>query len=338
MPESGKGGLIMRHNKTVNPTLDEFFTSFYIPHARTRKRSWKIDERMSRQWISPAFGHRKLKEIRAWEVEQWLTGLKQNGLAASTCNRVLAILRTAYSYAEATGHIRYGSSPCARVSQFKTPPVPERFLSKEEGRMLMEELAQSDKVEAKIIRILLLTGARKSEILKSRWENLDLERGILTVPLSKSGKVRYIHLSAEVIAIFRSLATRESSPWVFPGRKLEKPLSDIYQFWNRIRQKFGLQNVRVHDLRHSFASYLVSEGHSLYEVQQLLGHSDPRMTMRYAHFAQGALKIAVCRVADILLQNETKDKDFNEMAAQIWERVRGMMYGFAAEQDQNRAG
>ena len=120
------------------------------------------------------------------------------------------------------------------------------------------------------------------------------------MPLSKSGKPRHIPLSDEAVSVIRSIPHVPGNPWLFPGHAPGKPLSDIYLFWNRIRQKLGLGDVRIHDLRHTFASFLVNTGHSLYEVQKLLGHSDPRTTMRYAHLGQGALLAAVETVSGLL--------------------------------------
>ena len=100
----------------------------------------------------------------------------------------------------------------------------------------------------------------------------------------------------------------EGCPWVFPGHAPGKPLSDIYLFWNKLRRKLGLQGIRVHDLRHTFASLLVNAGHSLYEVQKLLGHSDPRTTMRYAHLGQSSLLAATQTVSTRLARGQRGKK------------------------------
>ena len=100
----------------------------------------------------------------------------------------------------------------------------------------------------------------------------------------------------------------------FPGHAPGKPLSDIYIFWNRLRNALGLTDVRIHDLRHTFASFLVNAGHSLYEVQKLLGHSDPRTTMRYAHLGQAALLAAAETVGVFLSRSEKKDRNRPHMS------------------------
>lgn len=135
----------------------------------------------------------------------------------------------------------------------------------------MRRLEQCGRPEASALRLLLLTGARKSEILRARWENVRTDLRLLIVPLSKSGRPRHIPLSAAAIAVLRALPRVPGSPWLFPGKAPGKPLSDLYSFWNSIRKELGLDGVRIHDLRHSYASFLVNSGHSLYEVQKLLG-------------------------------------------------------------------
>lgn len=148
-----------------------------------------------------------------------------------------------------------------------------------------------------IIKLLLYTGARKREILDARWENVDLKKRTLLVPLSKSGKPRRVTLSDAAVALLRSLPRTRSVPWVFFNPKTGKPPVSIFSAWDSIRKSVGLKDVRLHDLRHSFASFLVNNGRSLYEVQKLLGHHDPKVTMRYAHLATKTLVDATNVVA-----------------------------------------
>ncbi len=280
--------------------LDGFVSSVYLPYIRLRKRSWRVDERIARQHLSPVFGARELADIQRHEVEDWLHGLSSGGLAPATCNRILAVFKTICSLAVMRGLLLTGQSPCAGVSPFKIHAQRERYLSRDEAQRLMRALEKNDRPEAFAIRLLLLTGARKSEVLKARWEHVRLDLRLLIVPLSKSGKPRHIPLSDEAITVIRSIPRQQGTPWLFPGHAPGKPLSDLYLFWNRLRRSIGLADVRIHDLRHTFASFLVNAGHSLYEVQKLLGHSDPRTTMRYAHLEQASL-VAVAETVSVFL-------------------------------------
>lgn len=295
--------------------LDGFVSSVYLPYIRLRKRSWRVDERIARQHLSPTFGARELADIQRHEVEDWLHGLSSGGLAPATCNRILAVFKTICSLAIMRGLLLTGQSPCAGVSPFKIHAQRERYLSRDEAQRLMRALEKNDRPEAFAIRLLLLTGARKSEVLKARWEHVRLDLRLLIVPLSKSGKPRHIPLSDEAITVIRSIPRQQGNPWLFPGHAPGKPLSDLYLFWNSLRRSLGLTSVRIHDLRHTFASFLVNAGHSLYEVQKLLGHSDPRTTMRYAHLEQASL-VAVAETVSIFLaqsgrENTGEHKDGN---------------------------
>ena len=301
-PLSGRFG---EAAKKISSSLDAFISDVYLPHIRLRKRSWRVDERIARQHLSSTFGDRQLAAIRRHEVEDWLHGLASGGLAPATCNRILAVFKTICSLAELRGVLSAGQSPCAGVSPFRIRTQRERYLTRDEARRLMRALEKSDRPEALALRLLLLTGARKSEILRAQWEDVRLDLRLLIVPLSKSGRPRHIPLSDEAMAVIRSIPRRQGTPWLFPGHAPGKPLSDLYLFWNRLRRGLGFADVRIHDLRHTFASFLVNAGHSLYEVQRLLGHSDPRTTMRYAHLGQAAL-LAAAETVGVFLSRSKK--------------------------------
>lgn len=296
------------HSERNTFNLDAFVSAVYLPHVRLRKRSWRVDERIARQHLSPTFGARELADIQRHEVEDWLHGLSAGGLAPATCNRILAVFKTICSLAELRGALPAGQSPCTGVSPFKIHTQRERYLTQGEARRLMRELEKSERPESAAIRLLLLTGARKSEILKARWEHIRLDLRLLIVPLSKSGKPRHIPLSDEAIMLIRAIPRQPGNPWLFPGHAPGKPLSDVYVFWNKLRRGLELADVRIHDLRHTFASFLVNAGHSLYEVQKLLGHSDPRTTMRYAHLGQASLVAAAETVSGFLVCPGREDR------------------------------
>jgi integrase len=137
--------------------------------------------------------------------------------------------------------------------------------------------------------LLLLTGARRSEIMHAKWEYVDWQKRTLLVPLSKSGRPRTIALSSEAIALLGSLRPVADTGYIFPSPVTEHGFVYLFFPWDRIRRRAGLRDVRLHDLRHSFASFLVNKGVSLYVVQALLGHTQPRTTQRYAHLAQQTL-------------------------------------------------
>jgi integrase len=184
------------------------------------------------------------------------------------------------------------TNPCNGVEPFEDNGARERYLTQDEVQRLFDELdSNPNKQVAQVIRLLLYTGARKCEVLDARWDEIDFNRRLLTVPAerSKSKKPRHIPLSDAAIELLQSLPRRDDIPWVFFNPRTKKQPVSIFHAWDTIRNRVGLADVRLHDLRHSYASFLVNAGRSLYEVQKLLGHHDPKVTMRYAHLAPGAL-------------------------------------------------
>ena len=267
-------------------TFSAFIHEHYTPHAKSRKRSWKAEQGILRRDILPALGEMRLDSITRFTLIRWQESMLGKGLAASTCNRALFLLKYAFNCARRWGFI--AESPARDVQALPEREFRERYLSEEEARRLMDALAaEKDQQAARVVKLLLFTGARKSEILAARWENVDVGRCILTVPLSKSGKARHIPLSDAALKVLAKIP--RNSEWLFPSPKTAGHMTSIFKAWDRVRTKAMLKDVRLHDLRHSFASFLVNDGCSLYEVQKILGHHDPRVTTRYAHLAQDSL-------------------------------------------------
>lgn len=147
---------------------------------------------------------------------------------------------------------------------------------------------------------MILTGARKREVLDAQWGDFDLERRQWRIPTTKSGRPRHVPLSDGVLQLLAAVPHDASHPWVFANPETKKPYVSIFASWNTARTRAGLADVRIHDLRHSFASFLVNAGRSLYEVQKILGHTQVKTTQRYAHLAQETLVDACNSVVNSL--------------------------------------
>ncbi len=155
-----------------------------------------------------------------------------------------------------------------------------------------EQLKQSENSMLRyIIPMLILTGARKREVLDAKWSDFDYERRQWRIPVTKLGRPRHVPLSDGVITLLNSVP-RSDSEWVFANPDTLRPYSNIFAAWDTARKKVGLRDVRIHDLRHSFASFLVNSGRTLYEVQHLLGHTQIKTTQRYSHLSQDTLLAA----------------------------------------------
>jgi len=158
-----------------------------------------------------------------------------------------------------------------------------------------------NKMVASVCLFLLSTGARLNEALCARWEHIDLKHHNWTVPSkhSKSGKTRSIALNPTAIQVLESLGTQDKFDHPFIGRR-GKRLTTINRVWDRLRRDAGLPDLRIHDLRHNYASFLINSGHTLYEVQMALGHSDPSVTQRYAHLSTKSLQAAADSASDAI--------------------------------------
>lgn len=273
------------------PTIRAFVADRFLPFLMESKRSWKNDERLIRNHILPALGGVYLDELTPEAIGRMLSRMRAQGLANGTCNRPLIILRYMYNMAQLWEVPRIDRNPAKRVPLLEEVKR-ERYLSDEETQRLIEAIrAEPNRLVAAGIELLLLTGARRNEIFQARWEHYDPQNKTLLVPLSKSGQPRLIALNDPAIALIEGLPSR-GRDWLFASEATGRPPEGVHHVWDRIRRRAGLDDVRLHDLRHSYASYLVNNGVSLYIVQQLLGHTQPRTTQRYAHLHRETLNHA----------------------------------------------
>ena len=285
------------------PTFGEFVAERYLPYAKTRKRSWETDETMLRNHLLPVFAEFRMNRITQQDVVSFHHAVQAKGYAAGTCNRMIVLMKFIYNCAIRWNCLPPKMNPCQGVEPFEDNGARERYLTQEEVGRLFDELDTNRNVQVgQVIRLLLYTGARKREILDARWDEIDLNRRLLMIPAarSKSKKVHYIPLSDAALELLQSLPRREDIPWVFFNPKTKKPPVSIFAAWDTIRNKVGMPELRLHDLRHSYASFLVNAGRSLYEVQKLLGHHDPKVTMRYAHLSPESMLEAVNIVGNVV--------------------------------------
>ena len=282
-----------RQERRSIPTLRTFVEERYLPFVQTYKRSWQTDEIVLRVHVLPGLGSRFLDEITTAHVTEIITKMRSEEYAPGTVGRVIVILRYLFNLARKWNVHQTNQNPAAGI------PIPpdvqrNRFLDKDEIKRLVEALVSDEnQVAAKAILLLLLTGARRNEITHARWEHVDLEASTLFVPLSKSGKSRYVVLNTDAVAVLRAIPRLPGNPYVFPSSVTGRPSASLHFPWKRIRAKAGLDAVRLHDLRHSFASALVNDGWDLYTVQRLLGHANAKATQRYAHLSRKTLSEAV---------------------------------------------
>ena len=256
--------------------------------------------------ILPALGMKPIDAVGRSDVSALHYEMRGTPRAA---NRALMVLSKMYSLAEGWGMAPPGGNPCRSVLRYKEGKR-ERFLTADEyrriGRALCELEAGGGAASraAAALRLLMLTGCRLGEILTLRWDDIDLKTGELRLRDSKTG-ARMVPLTPTAAEVLASVARARRSPWVFAGSSPDRHLSQLTSYWHRVRSRADVEDVRIHDLRHSFASRALALGESLTMIGRLLGHTDVGSTARYAHLARGAEKVAVAKVggsieADIL--------------------------------------
>ena len=274
-------------------TYSEFFTEHYLPYVKPRKRSWEKDEEMYRLRLNAVFGGQRLNQITRQQIQSFHTALKNEGLSASTCNHYVKLIKHCLNLAIDWDMLEI--NPAVRVPLFNEDNKQENYLSETELEKLLTVLhSDENRTVCQIVLFLLSTGARLNEALSATWNMVDRERRVwrISASNSKSKRVRSVPLNNSAIDILNQLTTEGEFDHLFINRQTGEPYTTISKVFGRLRKKAGLSHLRIHDLRHQYASFLVNSGRTLYEVQQILGHSDPSVTQRYAHLSTKALQDA----------------------------------------------
>ena len=269
-------------------TVKEFVEERFIPHQKSRKKSWDEDRKLLAKRILPAWGGRLLGDITTGDVQRMHDSVIGEGRTPATANRHLAVCKRLFSLALLWGDVVRDPAKPVRLHRENNQRC--RYLSEVEVAGLVSALdADHDVVGAAAIRLLLLSGARAGEVLAMRWEHVDLARRVWTLPDPKGGRVAHKPLGAATVTLLQSQTKVEGNPYVFPGERPGNHRQSIRWTWARVCRAAGIEACRLHDLRHNFASLLVSRGVSLFIVQRLLNHSSPAMTQRYSHLAPNQL-------------------------------------------------
>ncbi|NJL28580.1 MAG: site-specific integrase [Thermoanaerobaculia bacterium] len=280
-------------------TVADLAKRYLEEHAVKKKAtSAKEDARLLKNAILPELGKLAVAEVEREHVGRLHHGMRDRPIAA---NRALALASKMFSLAERWGLRPAGSNPAKGLERYREQKR-ERFLSPAEVARLGQVLAEVER-EGKetpqaiaAVRLLILTGCRRNEILRLKWSEVDLERRVLLLGDSKTGR-KTVVLAAPALELLARLPREAGHPYVLPGWKHGQPLGNLTDPWARIRKLAGLEDVRLHDLRHTFASTGAAAGLGLPIVGKLLGHAHHTTTQRYAHLADDPLRQAAERIA-----------------------------------------
>lgn len=278
------------------PTFEAFARDQYLPYVQRYKKSWKTDHSLLKTHLLPKLGKKHLDEIKMKDIAYLHQKQLDKGAAPASANRLVILMRYIFNLAIEWKIPGVKSNPTSKVALAEENNCRERYLSENELDKLSSAIKEStNPLLENIILMLVLTGARRGEVLNARWEHFDLERRVWRLPadMTKEKKSKNIFLSDSALAVLKKVNKIKDCPYVFANPKTKRPFNSIYRSWNTARTRAGLPDVRIHDLRHSFASFLINAGRSIYEVGELLGHTQVKTTMRYAHLAKETLLDAV---------------------------------------------
>jgi integrase len=317
--DAGGDPLAQREAKREAPRVEDLIERYCAEHLPKLSERNAADQRsVMAKIVAPVWSWKLVTDITQSDVDKLLTGVAEgrarphkerpNNRARKLqgakptpvrANRIGEVLRKMFTLAVQWGWC--ADNPAQRFHR-RTETPRERFLSKEEIASLAAALdAADDRRAADIIRMCMLTGARLGEVRQSRFEQFNLEHMSWSKPpaMTKQRRAHRVPISDETATIVRQrqLLVPRGTPWLFPGDAPGQPVQEVRRFWARIQKEAGLQDVRIHDLRHTFASLLVSGGASLEMIGKLLGHSQTQTTLRYAHLMDSPLRAGVDAVA-----------------------------------------
>ena len=278
-------------------TWTELFEQWYLPHATQHLRSWAYLEEMHRLRIKERFGQVKLNKISRHAVQQFHSDLRVSGLSPASCDHHLKLIRQALNQAVSWDLLE--SNPVARIQLFNEDNRVEHVMDNDQLQRLVATLDGVNprrKTVALVIKFLLFTGARVNEALNARWQDIDRKHRTWTIQAktAKGKRRRSVPLNDAAMAVLDQLTTNGKSEWLFTSNRGDgnQRMTTVNKVYQEIRKEAGLPWLRLHDLRHNFASFLVNSGRTLYEVQQILGHSQSQVTERYAHLSTATLQDA----------------------------------------------
>ena len=307
--KAGEEPVLTTSPQANGPTLAEVGERHLREHVAVRCKPTTAEayRHALNRFLLPAFGSLPLGAIGRDQVASLHYTLHKTPTMA---NQVVDTLSRLFVTAEAWGLAPAGGNPCRFVKKYQKRSC-ERFLSEQEFRRLgrvLSELEVEGKVSASGIaafRLLMLTGCRRNEIRTLRWEDVDLGAGELRLRDAKTG-ARWVALSPAATRVFAALQRFPDNPWVITGSRAGQRLANLNAQWVVVRKRAGLEDVRIHDLRHSFASRALALGEGLAMIGKLLGHRQVQTTARYAHLARESVKTSAARVAESIAADMEK--------------------------------
>lgn len=265
----------IRHAMTFKELADEYI-------ANSMKTSLKGDIGKLNGFLLPKWATKHVNTITSKDVRSTLRALRDKGRTPATYNRYLTLIKTIFNRAVEWKLLTENPASC--IKPLEENNWRERFLSEDEVHRLLAALENVPNNAANAIKLALFTGQRFGNIKAAKW--CEISGTLWRIPKTKSGRSHKVPLTTEALMVLeKQHAINCNSEYVFPGKHGKPHLTSVQTMWEKVRKEANLPDVRLHDLRHTYASWAINSGATLYDVQKLLGHSDSKMTQRYAHLA-----------------------------------------------------
>jgi len=266
----------------------------HLAFAKTYQKRPTNTESMLRVHIKPRWGSKRLDEIKTPDVAKWLAELRDGGLSPATVEKIRITFNRSFELAIKWQTPGVKHNPVRGIPRPKFNNARDRYLTSEQAAALLKACEASINPQLRnIVGLLVLLGLRKNELLQAKWEHVSLDRKVIFIPETKTGKPRHVPLSQAALDIINQLPRFDKCAWLLPNPKTKKPYTDIKHPWETARKAAGLDGLHIHDLRHSAASFMINAGIDLFSVGRILGHADHASTMRYSHLANDTLMQAV---------------------------------------------
>lgn len=291
-----------KQERRTCPTMKDLLERYLVEHSKVNNKptTYRGNKYFVERYLIPELGHEKVQAIARSDIyalQQKLCKQSKN-----VANTAISILSKAFNLAEIWGWRADYTNPCRHVKKFPVPPK-QRFLSKVEFKRLGEVLDFMERAQLEspsviaAIRLLMHTGCRLNEVVTLKWQYIDFDNHCFHLPDSKTG-AKTVYYSSVVGALLQNIQRQPDNTYVLAGTIKGKSISDLEKPWRRIRKDAGLEDVRIHDLRHSFASMAAASGMSLPLIGAMLGHKQPQTTAQYVHLLGDPMREAANMVSN----------------------------------------
>ena len=290
-------------------TVGDLFALYMELHARPFTKSWRNTEDYWRRHCSERWSTLAVKDITRLDIQRWVTELAES-TGKPTANRSFTVLASVINWADKNDQLPVSRNPCRGVRMFKAE-YRDRFLQPGEMERFLTALELIETDMKDVFWLLLLTGARKSNVLGMRWADVSFDQRYWKIPAaqSKNGDSQLIPLSQKAIELLMARQRNCASIWVFPSRSTAGHLRWPKRAWQKILANSGIDNLTIHDLRRSVGSYMAINGASPYVIGAALGHKDPRSTAIYARLNLQPVRGALEQVQEQWLTSIARSSD-----------------------------